>query len=90
MKKAMMTGLCVALGGAAAYAADDLKGNETWGGRKAHPAVVNSVTALKDDPCTLSLRGEWTLVLTPPGNRRNTPWSQDFKGKSGFWSGKPQ
>jgi len=74
----------------AAVVADDLVGNETWGGRKAHPAVVNAVTALKDDPNVLSLRGTWDLVTTPSGNRRNTPWSDAFKGTGGFWSGKPQ
>ena len=70
--------------------AEDLVGNETWGGRRAHPAVVNSVTALADDPNTLLLRGTWDFVSTPSGNRRNTPWSYVFKGTGSFWSGKPQ
>lgn len=69
---------------------DTLHGNETWGGRKAHLAVVNSVTALKGDPNVLSLRGIWDFVATPSGNRRNTPWSGVFKGRGKFWEGKPQ
>ena len=74
----------------AAFAADYLTGNETWGGRKAHPTIVNSVTALKDDPNVISLRGAWDFVATPSGNRRNTPSSMAFKGKGSFWEGKPQ
>ena len=89
-----MSGIVVVLcaGALATGTAADLSlvGNETWGGRKAHPAVVNAVTAVPGDPNVLSLRGEWTLVLTPPGNRRNTPWSGVFTGKGGFWTGKPQ
>ena len=40
----------------------DLGPLEMWGGRKAHPAVVHSVTAVPEDPWTLSLRGEWEIV----------------------------
>ena len=36
---------CGALATGTIAAADNLAGNETWGGRRAHPAVVNSVTA---------------------------------------------
>ena len=91
-RRACAMALCagVGLSGLAAAASDDLTGIEMWGGRKAHPAVVNAVTALKDDPYVLSLRGTWDVVITPSGNRRNTPWSNVFKGKGSFWEGKPQ
>ena len=62
----------------------DLRPLEMWGGRKAHPAVVHSVTAIPGDPWTLSLRGEWEIVqnrLSPSrgnGGRANT-------GREGFW-----
>ena len=46
---------------------------DTWGGRKAHPAVVNSVMEVEVGS-VVSLRGEWEF-LTPamvPGKKR--PW----------------
>ena len=69
---------------------ENLTGTETWGGRRAHPAVVNSVSALPNDSFTLYLRGTWDFVPTPSSNRRNTPWSHVFNGKGAFWEGKPQ
>ena len=90
MKSKIAMILVAAGAGTCLAAGDGLRGNETWGGRKAHPAVVNSVTAQKDDPYAISLRGTWDVVLTPSGNRRNTPWSYAFKGTGSLWSGKPQ
>ena len=75
----------LAVGGTGALADErDLRPLEMWGGRKAHPAVVHSATAVSGDPWTLSLRGEWEVVqnrLSPSrgnGGRANT-------GREGFW-----
>ena len=62
-----------------------LTGDESWGGRKAHPAVVNSVTAIKDDPYTLSLRGEWDFKALPRTNLRNHHTSLTFTGHGKTW-----
>ena len=57
----------LAVGGTGALADErDLRPLEMWGGRKAHPAVVHSVTAVSGDPWTLSLRGEWEVVQNRP------------------------
>ena len=51
----------------------DVAREDTWGGRKAHPAVVNSVMEVEVGS-VVSLRGEWEF-LTPamvPGKKR--PW----------------
>ena len=65
---------------------EDLSALEMWGGRKAHPAVVNSVTAIRDDPWTLSLRGEWDLVENDLSPERARAGGCTFTGKGGFWS----
>ena len=51
-----------------------LTGPEAWGGRPAHPAVVNPVTG-QDPANVLSLRGEWEFK-TSNNFGRNQPWSR--------------
>ena len=43
---------------------EDLSPQESWAGRKRHPAVVHSVTAVNDGSI-LSLSGEWEIVIRP-------------------------
>lgn len=55
-----------------------MSGVETWGGRKAVPAVVNPVlrSPLQE---VLSLRGEWDFVAMPPDRPRRHPgWDRFF------------
>ena len=63
----------------------DLSPLEMWGGRKAHPAVVNSVTAIPDDPWTLSLRGEWEIVQNKLSPERARSGGKAYGGREGFW-----
>ena len=42
---------------------EDLTPQESWAGRKRHPAVVHSVTAV-DDGSILSLSGAWKFEIT--------------------------
>ena len=51
-----------------------LTGPEAWGGRPAHPAVVNPVVG-QDPANVLSLRGEWEFQ-TRKGFGRNQPWTR--------------
>ena len=74
MRKLFLIGLC-GVCGLPVGAADD--GTFTWGGREAHPAVVNPVVGGAD---VMSLRGEWeftTDVRKVP--KRNGIWGQQFK-----------
>ena len=51
----------------------ELKGQELWGGRKAHPAVVNPVTG-RDSARVISLRGEWEFATRDCNFIRNNAW----------------
>ena len=62
----------------------DLRPLEMWGGRRAHPAVVNSVTAVPGDPWTLSLRGEWEIVQNKLSPARGNG-GRAGNGREGFW-----
>jgi len=64
---------------------NDLSALEMWGGRKAHPAVVNAVTAVPDDPWTLSLRGTWDLVENTLSPERARAGGRAFTGVGAFW-----
>lgn len=50
--------------------AERLRGVDQWAGIPRHPAVVNSVTYEKDDPCRISLRGEWEYAKDKLGSGR--------------------
>ena len=65
---------------------DSLSALEMWGGRKAHPAVVNSVTAIPGDSWTLSLRGEWDLVENGLSPERARAGGRAFTGEGAFWN----
>lgn len=60
-----------------------VEGLDTWGGRKAWPAVVNPVVR---SPCqeALSLRGEWEFITQGVGPLRHPGW-RAFYAKP--WSG---
>lgn len=51
----------------------ELKGQELWGGRKAHSAVVNPVTG-QDSAQVISLRGEWEFATHDGNFIRNNAW----------------
>lgn len=54
----------IVFGASSLPAEDNLSGVETWGGRKAHPAVVNPI--LGYEPGTVvSLAGEWDFITQP-------------------------
>ena len=56
-----------------------------WGGRAAHPAVVNPVVAGQSG-CVMSLRGEWEFAAQPmKAPWRNGVWHQFFRDKE--WKG---
>ena len=63
---------------------------DTWGGRRAHPAVVNSV--LGNDPrSVVSLRGEWefaTPAMVPDKKRpwRNGKWRHLYSEREWPWA----
>lgn len=64
--------------------ADELAGPELWGGRKAHPAVVNPV--LGEDPSrVISLCGEWEVWVNEELSRRHA-WAGlgYYRGEGGF------
>ncbi len=76
MKKPLMTaGTILVLGMAMGVSADErtLSGVESWGYRKALPAVVNPVTRspLQD---ILSLRGEWDFITRGVAPSRHPGW----------------
>jgi len=53
----------------------------TWGGRAAHPAVVNPPCPVEDGS-VLSLRGEWEFKVQPAkAPYRNGIWKQYYKGE---------
>ena len=55
----------------------------TWGGRPAHPAVVNPVMPQEN---IISLRGEWEFVSFPVAKPfRNGIWTKMFKEDAKFW-----
>jgi len=57
---------------------DQVKGVDLWGGRKAHPAVVNPV--LSHDPeATISLCGEWDFTTYELEGRGELPF------RNGIW-----
>ena len=89
MKKIRMALVCAVAVGLAAQAAEDgLVGLETWGGRKAHPALVNQVMAVKNDPNVVSLRGTWDFRALPSVNLRNIGSASVFTGRGRWWSEK--
>lgn len=85
---ALLTSVCL-LSATSLVNARDLTALEMWGGRRAHPAVVNSVTAVPNDPWTLSLRGTWDLVENDLSPERARAGGSAFTGMGGFWSVRP-
>ena len=71
--------------GAFAAALPEVEGDLTWGGRKAHPAVVNPVTG-NEAGSVISLRGEWEFSPQDMGLPfRNGIWKHFYTEKS--WPG---
>ena len=62
------------LAGALEIDFSEVKGPDLWGGRKAHPAVVNPVTG-QDPAHVISLRGEWEFAKRNCDFIRNNAWS---------------
>ena len=73
----------VALVSASALAAalPEAEGDLTWGGRKAHPAVVNPVMG-NEEGSVLSLRGEWEFSTQGRTLGRNGIWQPFYKAKT--------
>ena len=76
----------VALVSAGAFAAalPEAEGDLTWGGRKAHPAVVNPVMG-NEEGSVVSLRGEWEFSSHGFNLGRNGIWWPAYKEK--VWPG---
>ncbi len=53
---------------------NEVKGQDLWGGRKAHPAVVNPVLG-QDAASVISLRGEWEFMTRDGKFVRNNAWN---------------
>lgn len=68
----MLTALPL-LAGAIEIDFNEIKGQDLWGGRKAHPAVVNPVTG-QDPAKVISLRGEWEFSTRGCDFIRNNAW----------------
>lgn len=64
---------------------DNLCPLEMWGGRQAHPAIVNSVTAIPGDPWMMSLRGEWEAVESGLSAERARADGKAYGGREGLW-----
>ena len=61
---------------------EELAGLESWGGRSAHPAVVNAVCG-PEKADVVSLRGEWEFVAYPMKHpQRNSHDNPDFWRRS--------
>ena len=67
--------------GAFAAALPEAEGDLTWGGRKAHPAVVNPVMG-NEEGSVLSLRGEWEFSTQGRTLGRNGIWQPFYKAKT--------
>ena len=70
--------------GAFAAALPDAEGDLSWGGRTAHPAVVNPVMGYEEGS-VVSLRGEWEFTPFAGNLERNGIWKPFYKEK--IWSG---
>ena len=57
---------------------DELSGVDLWGGRKAHPAVVNPVVG-QDPSAVISLDGEWDFTTFEREGKHETPQ------RNGIW-----
>ena len=69
MKNIMFIGIvCAAAGAWSMEVPPELRGENAWGGRERHPAVVNSVLA-EPSANVMSLRGTWKFGVT----KRNSP-----------------
>ena len=67
--------------GASAAVLPEAEGDLTWGGRKAHPAVVNPVLG-NEEGSVLSLRGEWEFSTQGRTLGRNGIWQPFYKAKT--------
>lgn len=59
---------------------DELSGVDLWGGRKAHPAVVNPVVG-QDPSAVISLDGEWDFTTFEREGKHETPQRNGIWGK---------
>ncbi|MBR1589168.1 MAG: hypothetical protein IJ658_12680, partial [Kiritimatiellae bacterium] len=66
--------------GAFAAALPEAEGDLTWGGRKAHPAVVNPAME-NEEGSVVSLRGEWEFSPHAGNLERNGIWRPFYKTK---------
>ena len=66
--------------GAFAAALPDVEGDFSWGGRTAHPAVVNPVMG-NEEGSVVSLRGEWEFTSFAGNLGRNGIWQPFYKEK---------
>ena len=64
-----------------AVALPEAEGDFSWGGRTAHPAVVNPVMG-NEDGSVLSLRGEWEFSTQGRTLGRNGIWQPFYKAKT--------
>ena len=67
--------------GAFAATMPEAEGDFTWGGRKAHPAVVNPVMG-NEAGSVLSLHGEWEFTPHAGNLGRNGIWKPFYKTKA--------
>ena len=77
--KARLLAVCAA--GAWALALPGIEADDVWGGRKEHPAVVNSVLG-NEAGSVLSLRGEWEFSTRGYTFGRNGIWQPFYKEKT--------
>ena len=70
--------------GACAAALPEAAGDLSWGGRTAHPAVVNPVMG-NEEGSVVSLRGEWEFTPYAGNLGRNGIWKPFYKEKT--WPG---
>ena len=67
--------------GAFAATMPEAEGDFTWGGRKAHPAMVNPVMG-NEAGSVLSLHGEWEFTPHAGNLGRNGIWKPVYKTKA--------
>ena len=80
----LLASLLAASAGAWASAQPVAEGCLTWGGREAHPAVVNPVMGYEEGD-VVSLRGEWEFTSFAGNLGRNGIWKPFYKEKT--WPG---